>query len=455
MGLHCMLNEVIDKEEVIDVGPDICEKGNEVKKTISDFDTLKTGLLDLKSDEEDESGEIIKNVDAVDYSDITELSEDCPKTPPIELSTRKDETPDVLQDLEDAIPASTVQAGIDEQVNKDDKELMPPPSMPLRNQNINIQDVQNKSVSEGTMDTALKLEKGKFIQITKILQLVKFKINLVPERKLGTPLADMLPSKYANVDVCELFPDFRPDKVLRFSRLFGPGKPSSLPQIWRHVKKRRRKRKQSRDHKIHNQGSDSTSDSEEPRKKGFGLNYGSEPIPSQCVSDDEDKLLSIYNEEDIKQEPESGDNNENKPKIADWRYGPAQIWYDMLEVPDSGDGFNYGFKVRHEHKNIKSMQIIKREEHQEELKEEPLADDAFLMVSQLHWEDEVVWDGNEIKAKVLQKLNSKTNAAGWLPSSGSRAFTPAGKALPVTGTPSGKITGSSNSASSKQKSNQK
>lgn len=55
----------------------------------------------------------------------------------------------------------------------------------------------------------------------------------------------MLPSKYANVDVRELFPDFRPDKVLRFSRLFGPGKPSSLPQIWRHVKKRRRKRKQS------------------------------------------------------------------------------------------------------------------------------------------------------------------------------------------------------------------
>ncbi len=57
----------------------------------------------------------------------------------------------------------------------------------------------------------------------------------------------MLPSKYANVDVRELFPDFRPDKVLRFSRLFGPGKPSSLPQIWRSVRKRRHRRKQSRD----------------------------------------------------------------------------------------------------------------------------------------------------------------------------------------------------------------
>lgn len=27
-------------------------------------------------------------------------------------------------------------------------------------------------------------------------------------------------------------------------------------------------------------------------------------------------------------------------------------------------------------------------------------DDAFLMVSQLQWEDDVIWDGNEIKHKV-------------------------------------------------------
>lgn len=70
------------------------------------------------------------------------------------------------------------------------------------------------------------------------------------ERKLETPLAAMLPSKYANVDVREIFPDFRPDKVLRFSRLFGPGKPTSLPQIWRSVRRKRRKRKQSRESRV-------------------------------------------------------------------------------------------------------------------------------------------------------------------------------------------------------------
>lgn len=32
--------------------------------------------------------------------------------------------------------------------------------------------------------------------------------------------------------------------------------------------------------------------------------------------------------------------------------------------------------------------------------EDEFPDDSFLMVTQLHWEDDVVWDGNDIKHKV-------------------------------------------------------
>jgi transcription initiation factor TFIID subunit 1 len=32
---------------------------------------------------------------------------------------------------------------------------------------------------------------------------------------------------------------------------------------------------------------------------------------------------------------------------------------------------------------------------------EDFPDDAYLMVSQLHWEDEVVWNGDDIKHKVM------------------------------------------------------
>lgn len=41
------------------------------------------------------------------------------------------------------------------------------------------------------------------------------------------------------------------------------------------------------------------------------------------------------------------DNSENNgPKVADWRFGPAQLWYDMLDVPETGEGFDYGFAIK-------------------------------------------------------------------------------------------------------------
>lgn len=39
---------------------------------------------------------------------------------------------------------------------------------------------------------------------------------------------------------------------------------------------------------------------------------------------------------------------ESRPKVAEWRYGPAQLWYDMLGVPEDGSSFNYGFKLKDE-----------------------------------------------------------------------------------------------------------
>lgn len=137
------------------------------------------------------------------------------------------------------------------------------------------------------------------------------------------------------------------------------------------------------------------------------------------------KLLEEISDDKQEKAPENNESGDQKPKIADWRFGPAQVWYDMLDVSESGEGFNYGFKLRDKIEPAEEIVI----------KGDPIPDDAYLMVSQLHWEDDVVWDGNDIKHKVMQKLNSKTNAAGWLPSSGSRtagAFSQPGKGMPNT-----------------------
>lgn len=143
------------------------------------------------------------------------------------------------------------------------------------------------------------------------------------DKKLETPLGAMLPSKYADVDVTEIFPDFRQDKVLRFSRLFGYGKFSSLPQIWRSV--RRKKKKKEREQKP---TSESASDSDEPRKcNGFNVRFAPVPPKEEIMSDDEEKLLSDKKpEENDKESDEAASNNAKMKEAAEWRFGPAKLW---------------------------------------------------------------------------------------------------------------------------------
>ncbi|RLU17198.1 hypothetical protein DMN91_011267 [Ooceraea biroi] len=323
---------------------------------------------------------LAKSPTALDFSDINELADD------LNDDSSKNNGFDRRADKENA----DYDADDEEVVNKSDTQLMPPPPVPEEKEALTAEEVE-----------------------------------AARQRKLETPLASMLPSKYANIDVTELFPDFRANKVLRFSRLFGPGKPSSLPQIWRGVRKRRKKK---RHHDIRDSDSGSDQDDKKPKFKGWIMQYGPEANVEACRSDDESKLLlPVEDKEQNGKAGETGENGDMGPKVADWRFGPAQLWYDMLEVPETGDGFNYGFKTTEK----------EEQENKSRSKDEEL-DDAFLMVSQLHWEDDVVWNGDDIKHKVMQKLNSKNNAAGWVPSSDSRTaqgFSQPGKGAPVTVAP--------------------
>lgn len=78
--------------------------------------------------------------------------------------------------------------------------------------------------------------------------------------------------------VTDLFPEFRPGQVLRFSRLFGPAKASSMPQQWRNAKKRKKKKKK--------QGEDEKTVIEQPKTPPS-------PRPEDCMSDDEVKKVLV------------------------------------------------------------------------------------------------------------------------------------------------------------------
>lgn len=356
-----------------------------------------------------------KEDSAEDYFDINELADE----PPVQdLKFNKD---DDYDDIEDAIPAAKVEVKDDKKAKNgertDDKELMPPPSLDAAPSAIKQEDSSSDS-SQPTSSSPTSTESKRMLD----------KMN---DRKRETPLGAMLPSKYAEVDVTELFPDFRQDKVLRFSRLFGPGKYTSLPQIWRSVRRRTKKKRKERERLTANSESN-TSDSDDTKKcSSFNLKYAPTPSKEMIASDDEEKLLSEKTKEEKEEKTEESTSNEQKAKAAaDWRFGPAQIWYDMLDVPETGEGFNYGFKMKEKIKKDEHNDGDDEREKEDEEESNEIPDDAFLMVSQLHWEDDVVWDGSMIKDKVEQKLNSKSNAAGWLPSSGSRtagAFSQPGK----------------------------
>ncbi|XP_026472569.1 transcription initiation factor TFIID subunit 1 [Ctenocephalides felis] len=332
-----------------------------------------------------------KSPTAEDFFGIQELAEECSDT----LVKKKSDDEMSIEDIEENISEKTYINNINSNIgiisghdrndtnqgnsasNANDNILMPPPGQK------SSEGKDNSLADDDTMN------------------------NSDSKKKLETPLAAMLPSKYAGVDVTELFPDFRSDKVLRFSRLFGLGKPSSLPHIWRNVRRKRKKRK----YRITDEPISLNEGIQNEHK--WKLSFAPPPTdPELLASDDEDHLLKEVSDEATINNDEQGDQNDLGPKAADWRFGPAQLWYDMLEVPESGEGFDYGFKLK------------EKEQPQTDVNEDnadsTIPDDAFLMVSQLRWEDDVVWDGNDIKHKVLQKLNSKSNAAGWLPSSCSR-----------------------------------
>ena len=87
-----------------------------------------------------------------------------------------------------------------------------------------------------------------------------------------------------------------------------------------------------------------SSDGEE---KEFRLHLAPTPPQEDYPIDDEEKFLRPLECPIGGSQGGDGKGKEEKgPKMAPWRFGPAQLWYDMLDVPETGDGFNYGFHLQ-------------------------------------------------------------------------------------------------------------
>ncbi|KAK7925576.1 hypothetical protein WMY93_007886 [Mugilogobius chulae] len=249
-----------------------------------------------------------------------------------------------------------------------------------------------------------------------------------PDR-LNLPLAGIMQKDAAKAlpSVTELFPEFRPGKVLRFLRLFGPGK--NMPSVWRSA--RRKKKRKHRDHQPGTPPPEGESSEQcQEKKSGWIYEYAPAPPPEQCLSDDEITMMAPV-ESKFSQACGDGDKEtESRPKVAEWRYGPAQLWYDMLGVSEDGSNFNYGFKLKDKMDKEEIPEIPKDAsdtsepidqdqcEEGSDKERKALENELFLMVTQLQWEDDIIWNGEDVKHKGTK--TQRASLAGWLPSSMTR-----------------------------------
>nr|AAI42747.1 Taf1 protein [Danio rerio] len=282
----------------------------ESKKHLAGLGTLGLGSLiteitaseeETAEQEQDQSstdaeGWVRSTEDAVDYSDISEVAEDETRKyrqamGNLQPSRRTDDEDDYDADCEDV-----------------DSKLMPPPPPPTQPITAKKDDTptQNNSVTDEGDGIILP----SIIAPSSVGDKVDFSSSSNSESEsdrpsqgsgtgkkagcLTLPLAGIMQKDAAKAlpGVTELFPEFRPGKVLRFLRLFGPGK--NMPSVWRSAR-RKRKRKQKEPQSDMAAAGDSESLPSEPgakKKSGWDYEYAPPPPPEQCLSDDEITMVA-------------------------------------------------------------------------------------------------------------------------------------------------------------------
>uniref|UniRef100_A0AAY5L3L7 Transcription initiation factor TFIID subunit n=1 Tax=Esox lucius TaxID=8010 RepID=A0AAY5L3L7_ESOLU len=393
----------------------------ESKKHLAGLGSLGLGNLITEitaSEEDDPDGEgdtgwVKNDVDAVDYSDISEVAED---------ETKKYRQ--AMGNLQPKLSFSEDEDDYDADCEDIDAKLMPPPPPPsLPTLGGKKEDSSPTAASVGDGGDGIILPS--IIAPSSLVDKVDFSSSSDsesetdrpstgsgsggPPASLSLPLAGIMQKDAAKAlpGVTQLFPEFRPGKVLRFLRLFGPGK--NMPSVWRSARrKRKRKHRDPHPGTPPPEGAEPMEQQGSEKKSGWEYEYAPAPPPEQCLSDDEITMMAPV---ESKFSQTSGDGDkvaESRPKVAEWRYGPAQLWYDMMGVPEDGSGFHYGFKLKEDDGDGSG----------DEKDQHALENELFLMVTQLQWEDDIIWNGEDVKHKGTK--TQRASLAGWLPSSMTR-----------------------------------
>ena len=171
--------------------------------------------------------------------------------------------------------------------------------------------------------------------------------------------------------VMKHFPEFAPNKVLRFSRLFGAAKSLSRPEIWASAAKRRRAR-----HGDDDDDDDVTTTTTEPKcwridedgEKEFFLSSPPALPPEMFAPGNEAKFHQCLDEtkRHDNHSTSGGDRGgdvtirgSGSGKENHWRHGPAKLIYDLAGIPEDATELDYGLKLKPVYEGEREKSVVR------------------------------------------------------------------------------------------------
>ena len=276
-----------------------------------------------------------------------------------------------------------------------------------------------------------------------------------------------------------IFPEFREGAILRFGRLFKPVHKPSVWKGARNYRKRSKKKEDEGEEGAGKEGGGDTDgnaaddEDEDPYAWCNVKLHMPKPKPEEIGPNQMDSFCRPMTYEPSGSKDGNGDGSGNgdkrgaeKRQVAPWRYGPAQYWYDKLGIGESeedfeeqlrrcrqvdkkeaeGNGANEG-AAEAEKDNVDALiaaakdsvaadaaaasavggtvDVFRYEANADVVVDDPTSstssmeveypEAAFHLITQLQWEDDIIWNGEEYRTKLYQNRHRQA-AAGWVPS---------------------------------------
>uniref|UniRef100_A0A1I7TBT1 Transcription initiation factor TFIID subunit 1 n=1 Tax=Caenorhabditis tropicalis TaxID=1561998 RepID=A0A1I7TBT1_9PELO len=255
-----------------------------------------------------------------------------------------------------------------------------------------------------------------------------------PSLRDDTPLANILHPDLDDIDPRIFFKDFKPNKTLRFSRLFAQNiKHSSRAEIWyasRTFSKHLQSRKQDAPTVQETSQTDDQEDVIENGVKRLKLNI-IDKVPRVMLAADEEQRMK---KPILTEEEKMAQRNEEGTVVQPWRTGPAKIWYDMMNLPSTSQAVNYGFKLKkpaakppggkrkfQEESTSSAQTTEKMVEVVDKNCEASTSEDVLQPYQVIEWENDVILDGEEVKEKLLEEF-SNGRGCGWIATQYTRTY---------------------------------